>query len=257
MAREKRRAKIDSKFYKQAEKETQLNLAIAGVQAMKMHPINTTKRIQVRDEKEEKTSGPSFAVYYECDNQSVVAKKSEIESKKTMLKHSGATNQAFEHDNDYECLESSSPTRTVQVKSVEDDATSQQPAPVETLSVKRFNRKFDNKYLSSGNIYSSLTSKNILSQSVKSDNPVNLKNKPRLDREQIERQFYEYTLECHRRLNELFAADSLSSDSGTTELEPIHKHLTYSSHMANKKEKIKMPVFKKSRTVENEQIWHI
>lgn len=46
-----------------------------------------------------------------------------------------------------------------------------------------------------------------------------LRNHPKLSREEIEKEFYEYTLECRRRLDELFQ-NSPSSDTPQSSSEP-------------------------------------
>ncbi len=79
--------------------------------------------------------------------------------------------------------------------------------PTQTLCVKRFNRLNN-----SSNKYGAYTRINNSFGNGRIDKNASLRSQPRLNRKQIEKEFYEYTLECRRRLNELFA-DSLSSDS--------------------------------------------
>jgi hypothetical protein len=82
--------------------------------------------------------------------------------------------------------------------------------PIKLMNVRRFSRASD--HLKQKN-YSRLTSNKINNSTGRVDKTYStLKNQPKLNRKQIEKEFYEYTLECRKRLNELFA-DSLSSDS--------------------------------------------
>ncbi|CAF0885473.1 unnamed protein product [Brachionus calyciflorus] len=82
-----------------------------------------------------------------------------------------------------------------------------------------------------------------------------LRNQPKLSREQIEREFYEYTLECRKKLNELFE-DSPSSCDTFKDSSSEKEKLTNDYNTL--KLKLKHPCLTMGKkTNKKDQIWHI
>lgn len=100
-----------------------------------------------------------------------------------------------------------------------------------------------------------------------------IKNQPKLTRDQIEREFYEYTLECRKRLNEIFlnspSSDTFAGSSTTDQAEIIetsspkrgliNKKNSINNNYNSLKLKLKKPALSTVRTkkTETEQIWQI
>ena len=172
-----------------------------------------------RKEEEKKTenecSSTDAAYYHQYD-------KLELNnnSKKNERKSDGELNAAFEPD---ACDQAEIQSRSNQEKDGRGVSSSNQLKPTttaaQTLSVRRFNRNVEWTKNNSTNSYARISTANgrvekNQTATTTTTKTTSLKCQPRLNRKQIEREFYEYTLECRRRLNELFA-ESLSSDSTT------------------------------------------
>lgn len=95
-----------------------------------------------------------------------------------------------------------------------------------------------------------------------------LKNQPKLTRDQIEKEFFEYTLECRKRLNDIFlnspSSDTFggSSSSTTEHAETLVQTSTSPKRIVNNYNSLKIKVKRPTgssvrRTKKTEQVWQI
>ena len=238
--------------------------------------------------------------------------KNELESKLASNKRNLNENINEAYVSDYEyfnqneegfespTLETSSRSEKKPTHSAYLDNTSKSTGFLDKPKVKRYSKPFENRCstLNSSDRYKKIqvnSLNRIHSRAKDHDGKVvknfSLRNTPRLSRNQIEKEFYEYTLECRRRLDELFAS-SPSSDAHqsstdatefidissppksiinysnnfkitktkTPELKPVNEHLfTASRSSLNKLKHFTKPSVASFRTkkTETEQIWHI
>jgi hypothetical protein len=106
----------------------------------------------------------------------------------------GRSNEAFEEDDD----------SNIKMQHQLSNSSPKSLPPAQTHFVKHFSQK----YTEPAAVYARINN----NCAGRVDKNFSLRSQPRLNRKQIEKEFYEYTVECRRKLNELFA-ESLSSDS--------------------------------------------